>query len=215
VLLGQARSFRTIYYGLDTVAFSPRPKEECRRSLGVEPGRFVVCFGADFTASRRKGLRELLSALTTVATASPVLCLSFGNDSPPEVDPRVEIRSLGYLGSAEALSTAYSAADLFLIPSLHEAFGQVAMEAMACGTPVVGFDTGGIPEMVRPGVTGLVAHRGDVADLAAKIQWMIDNPAERERMGREARLTVLRDFPGERQGVLYRELYESLLHRSA
>jgi len=108
------------------------------------------------------------------------------------------------------LSIFYSAGDCFVIPSLQEVFGLTALEAMACGTPVVGFDTGGIPDMVRPGETGLLARPGDVADLSAQILRMIENPAERQFMADGARKIVEREFTSEIQARRYKSLYEEL-----
>jgi glycosyltransferase involved in cell wall biosynthesis len=125
------------------------------------------------------------------------------------------IRYSGPLRSAEELAAVYCAADIFVIPSLAEAFGQTAMEAMACGRPVVGFDTGGIPDIVRPGQTGLLAAPGDTAQLADAIAWMMQHRAEREAMGRNARAMVEAQFTLERQARQYVELYRLLLGNRA
>ena len=124
----------------------------------------------------------------------------------------VEIKNAGYQNSPEGLSTIYSAADVFVIPSLQEAFGQTSLEAMACGTPVVGFNTGGIPDMIISKKTGLLAKQGDSDDLAEKIQWMINYPAERSAMGKNAREMVEKEFTLEKQAKSYISLYESILN---
>jgi glycosyltransferase involved in cell wall biosynthesis len=116
--------------------------------------------------------------------------------------------------SPELLSLAYSACDIFVMPSLYEAFGQTSLEAMSCGTPVVGFDTGGIPDMVSPGKTGLLAKRGDIEDLSEKIQWMIDHPEARKSMGIAARQLVKREFTLQRQAEKYSSVYNDLMKRS-
>ncbi len=115
------------------------------------------------------------------------------------------------LQDTQQLAAAYSAADLFVIPSLQETFGLSGLEAMACGTPVVGFAAGGITDYVRPGETGLLAKVGDSPDLAAKIQWMLDHPGDREQMGKQARSMVETEFNQITQTQLHIELYRSLL----
>jgi glycosyltransferase involved in cell wall biosynthesis len=121
------------------------------------------------------------------------------------------IRSAGFLSSAAAQSTVYCAADVFVIPSLAEAFGQTSLEAMACGTPVIGFDTGGIPDTVRPRQTGLLVPVGEDAALADAIRWMMTHGAEREAMGRNARAMAQTEFTLERQALGYLQLYRSIL----
>lgn len=118
---------------------------------------------------------------------------------------------MGRIDSPELLSLIYSAADIFVIPSLQEAFGQTALEALACGTPVVGFRVGGIPDMVRSGVTGVLAEPANVTDMAEKIRWMAKHPEERIRMGSNARNMVEREFSLSTQAGKYVELYKSLL----
>ncbi len=207
-----AGSFRTVHYGLDTAAYAPKPKAECRRALGLPQEAFVVCFGSQSLADPRKGLPELLAALRRLHDQPGLVGLVFGADLPPlDKAGLPPIHSAGFLSGAAAQATMYSAADVFVIPSLAEAFGQTALEAMACGTPVVGFDTGGIPDTVRPHQTGLLVPVGDDAALADAIRWMMTHRTEREAMGRNARAMVEADFTLERQALGYLQLYRSVL----
>jgi glycosyltransferase involved in cell wall biosynthesis len=227
-LLAEARSFQTIHYGLDTRQFSPRDKRESRRELGLPDDRVVVAFGAESIDNVRKGLRVLMEALSMLPGRDRVLGVFFGRGripagegqspkAPPHsvasVEALPELRSVGYLHDPTQQRTVYSAADVFVIPSLEEAFGQTGIEAMACGTPVVGFDTGGIPDFVRPMQTGLLAKAGDAVDLARQIQWLVDRPQERKRMGSNARAVAVDEFRLEIQAAKYVALYESLVNR--
>jgi glycosyltransferase involved in cell wall biosynthesis len=210
-IFATARSFRTVHYGLDTASYAPRSKRESRQALGIPQDAFVVCFGSASLADRRKGLAELLAALHMLGDLTDLSCLVFGA-GVPRLDPaqRTPIRSTGFLATTAEQAAAYSAADVFVIPSLAEAFGQTALEAMACGTPVIGFDTGGIPDMVRPQVTGLLVPVGDSAGLAAAIRWMHGHRAEGAAMGRSARRMVEAEFTLERQAQDYLRLYRAL-----
>jgi glycosyltransferase involved in cell wall biosynthesis len=104
--------------------------------------------------------------------------------------------------------------DFFVMPSLEDNLPQTGIEAMACGLPVVAFDTGGIPDYVQPLETGLLARVGDASALSEQINWLADRPADRVRMGRNARSFVAREFAAHVQANRYIELYESLIdHR--
>jgi len=209
-LFAHANSFRTIHYGLDTGRFVPRDKSVCKRALGIPADQFVISFGAESIDTRRKGLRELIAALQSL-TGWHITALVFGRgDFAVDTMQNCDLKQLGRIETPELLSLIYSAADLFVIPSLYEAFGQTAMEALACGTPVVGFDTGGIPDIVRDGRTGLLAKRGDAEDLARKITWMIEHPAERVAMGRNGRQNVQANFTLATQAQQYVALYQEI-----
>jgi len=205
-----ARSIQTIHYGLDVDVFSPDDKIRSKKALGIEPDQVVVAFGADSISWRRKGMKELQAALKLLQ-ADNLSLLLFGQGIPGESDNKFHTIHMGPIQSEHRLRTVYSAADIFVIPSLYEAFGQTALESMACGTPVVGFDTGGIPDMVKPGETGLLAKVGDHVDLAEKLQHLIDDEEERSGMGTNARKLAESDFTLERQAKSYIKLYESLL----
>ena len=205
-----ARSFQTIHYGLDTVKFTSKNKELCKDVLGINRNARIILFGADDISNKRKGLAELLSALKKIH-ASDVHLLTFGKGQIDALLPDKDIKCFGHIASSDLLSIVYSAADIFVIPSLYEAFGQTALEAMACGTPVIGFNTGGIPDIVVDGKTGLLAEQGNEDDLAAKIQFLLDNPELRLDMGRQARLQAESKFTLDIQARQYIDLYEKLL----
>jgi glycosyltransferase involved in cell wall biosynthesis len=208
-----AKSFQTIHCSLNEDAFYPRDKLLCRQVLQIQAEFFVIAFGADDLANKRKGMPQLMAALNLLNSNQRVLLLTFGmaNLSLNIVSENILHKHLGFVSSEEILSIIYSAADLFVIPSLYEAFGQTSLEAMFCGTPVVGFDTGGIPDMVVPHETGLLAQRGSVQDLARKIQWMIDHPDERIRMGKTAIKLGKERFSRTDQSQKYIDLYARTL----
>jgi glycosyltransferase involved in cell wall biosynthesis len=211
-ILSGARSFQTISYGIDTDTFAPTDKQLARAALGVPQDAVIVAFGAVELDNVRKGLRYLLEALAMISDQSQVLGLVFGGGEIPQTDlPLPAIWPVGYVSDPRKQSLVYSAADLFVLPSLQEVFGLTGIESLACGTPVVGFDTGGIPDFVRDGETGLLARVGDSTDLAEKISQLIADPAQAQRMGRRGRELAVDEFGHVRQAEGYLALYQRLL----
>lgn len=163
----------------------------------------------------------MLEALARLHDQSRVLGLLFGAGEPPPTNLQLPaMLAVGYVDDPRRQAMVYSAADIFVIPSLQEGFGLTGLEALSCGTPVVGFDTGGIPDFVVHGETGLLARVGDSADLAEKLGILIDDPAAARRMGERGRDYVLAHFRQERQAEAYLHLYRELLaarqrHRAA
>lgn len=208
-----AKSLTTIHLSIDTHVFRPVDTTVCREALGLNSNSFVICFGATYLNSRRKGLALLLKALELVyARYKQVTCLVYGSNlKVPQSLDLPPVISVGKIESDNLLRVIFSASDIFVIPSLQEAFGQTCLEAMSCGTPVVGFNVGGIPDMIHPGQTGLLAQTGNIEDLAEKIMWMIQNPAERIRMGTKARDFSIENFSTETQGNKYLDLYHTVL----
>lgn len=210
-ILSNVKSFQTIHYGLDTQAFIPKNKQNCQIALGIDPKSIVIGFGAESITNKRKGLDELFNALSSIASKdNNIVVISFGNGKAKIDNPYLTFKQLGFVESPNLLSLIYSASDIFIIPSLYEAFGQTALEAMACGTPVIGFNTGGIPDMVYPRKTGLLAKPQDSKDLGKQIQWMITHPEERKKMGLNARQLVEQKYTVEIQAEKYVALYKKL-----
>lgn len=210
-ILQSARSFRTIHYGLDTQKLAPIDKLVARDHLSLPRERTIVVFGAEDIHNARKGLLPLLEALSRLRGRERVLGVFFGRGSVTASPSLPELRSLGFIADPVRQQQLYSAADLLVMPSLQENLGQVGLEAMACGTPVVAFDAGGNADFVRPGVSGLLARPGDADDLAAHMQRLIDDDDLRRRLGAAARAMIEREFSVSTMVEAYRGLYAEIL----
>lgn len=207
-----ATSLQTIHYGIETDLFSPKDKSACKLVLGINSDCKVIVFGADGVDIRRKGLIELRAALEILKNdRQDVFFLTFGGGSGDSIYNNELCKHLGHVVSADILSIIYSAADVFVMPSLYEAFGQVALEAMSCGVPVISFKNGGAKDMVIDGITGYLAERGDKQDLAEKLLLILSNDKDRLNMGKNARDMALNKFTKSRQAKDYINLYNSIV----
>jgi D-inositol-3-phosphate glycosyltransferase len=182
--------------GVDTALFRPGDGAEARRRLGLG-GRPIVLFVGRLAPI--KGLDTLCDAVAALhARGVPAELLVVGGDTDESlpghaVRLRQRIRALAltphvrFLGPQpqEALREYYVAADVTVLPSYYESFGMVALEAMACGSVVVGSRVGGLTTTVRDGVTGYLVPEGDGAALADRLADLIGDPDARERLGRE------------------------------
>ena len=209
-LLGEA-PVHVIPNGLDHTTFRPRNEQKTRRGLGVPDGHNVVLFVAQSTTKHRKGFSLLAEALGALDMEDTTL-LSVG-DGEPSLSGNLPHVHAGRIEDDEALSRVYSLADIFVIPSRQDNLPNTVLESMACGTPVVGFNVGGIPDMVRPSETGWLAETGNVRELRQAIETALENDEERERMGRRCREVVGEEYTLERQARQYRALYESVLNQ--
>jgi glycosyltransferase involved in cell wall biosynthesis len=195
--------------GIDSEEFRPVERAEARRRFHLPPAARIALFVADFVADRRKGLNYLLKAVDALRDIPDLLFLTIGRgDTAAMRDPI--FRHLGSLRETAALRAAYSAADVFVIPSLEDNFPNTVLEAMACGTPVVGFASGGIPEAVSDGRTGLLAPTGDGPALAPLLRRVLEDGRLQRDLGRESRATVERDYTIQQQARRYAGLYEEM-----
>jgi D-inositol-3-phosphate glycosyltransferase len=191
---------RVIPCGVDVDLFQPGDARAARARLGLEAEQVLLFVGR---LAPIKGLTTLLQALAAAKAdglaAADVRLVVVGGDKDERWDgERARLRGLAHdLGVAPwvdfrgpqpqaALPDYYAAADLCLMPSLYESFGMVALEAMACGVPVIGSRVGGLAVTVQDGVTGLLVPEGDVAALAGGIARLLADPGRRARLGAEA-----------------------------
>lgn len=211
----QAKSIRTISHGLDLEVFEPSDKPSAKRRLGIPVDELTIGCGAASLRNPRKGFQDLLDALAKLKRDRPIHLVAFGSAAQEVTLPKgVRLHALGVIEDTTQLARAYSAMDVFAQPSRAESFGLVSVEAMACGVPVVAYDTTAVPEYVLPGQTGLLSQLGDAAGLADDLQWMLDNTEARGRMSQAARQFVLTNFDQREQTARYMELYRSLLAQS-
>ena len=148
-----------------------------------------------------------------------LLCTYFGNGQLPLGEGEgPELRSLGFVAETDRLIDIYSAADVFVMPSLEDNLPQTGIEAIACGTQVAAFDVGGVPDFVLPGKSGALAPLRDSAALARAIQHLLDRQfidrrpsSESESMRQDARAVAESMFQPARQAAAYTALYASVL----
>ncbi|HEU4682890.1 MAG TPA: glycosyltransferase [Nitrospira sp.] len=195
--------------GIDTELFAPRDRRFAREVLGLPQDVAIVLFVADVIQVRYKGFALLTEALSGLVGEDNVLLLSIG--SKPVLHVKIPHAHLGYITDDRVMVLAYNAADLFVVPALYDNSPNTVLEAMACGIPVVAFETGGIPDMVRHNVTGLLAPHGHVEALQKAIKDLLRHPERRRTMGSKGREIALQEYSVSRQCSRYAELYKSLL----
>ena len=213
-LLKPADTLCDIPNPIDVSFFAPGPQEAARKRLGLPLGKRLILFGAVNAADKRKGIDYLIQTLQILHEQYPawsdrVELVVFGAAAnlPLESFP-YNCTALGYLTDAGLIRDMYRAADVYVTPSLEENLPNTIMEAMACGVPCVGFDVGGIPEMITEGC-GYVARYKDVADMASGIDFVLqeDNHEAMSRLSRrmaEERYAV--PVVAQRYIDLYKEL---------
>ena len=181
--------------GLDVNRFHPTEKQAARRAWELPLDRQIITYGAmHATHDPRKGYRELLAAiekLKEAGQAAKLLLVVFGDLKPGDMpDLGIESRNVGYINDDQRLSLLYSAADVAAVPSKEEAFGKTLIEAMACGTPVVAFDSGGPRDIITHRHDGYLAEPYSADDLAAGIAWCLDQAKSGAGLGLRARAKV-------------------------
>ncbi len=208
-------TFEKIHLGFDLSRFYPVDKSEARQQLGIESDAVLVAFGADDITSHRKGFHHLLNSLSRIQSQAPIECLVFGAGEIAASNALPKFHHQGFVDSVDQQRLIYSAADLVVVPSREDNQPQVGLEAMACGTPVIGFDAGGIPEYVRQGKTGCLVPLGDESKLAEAISGLVDLQSLRQRLGTSAVEMVSNEFELVKQTQAYQRTYEKLCGTSA
>lgn len=202
-IFGTEREIAVIPNFVDTAAFRPRT----RRPPAGPP---TIVHVSNFRPVKRVG--DLVSAFGRVARESPARLLLVG-DGPDRPLAERRAREVGcesrvtFLGEQPDVASILVDADLFLLTSETESFGLSALEAMACGIPVVATKAGGVPEVVRDGKDGILREPGDVAGLAEACLALLRDPARRARMGASARRRAVRSFSRDAVVDRYLDLY--------
>jgi glycosyltransferase involved in cell wall biosynthesis len=204
-----------IHYGIPLDVFTPIEKRMARAALRLPENAFVVGYIADTRADPVKGFDVLRSALSTLDHHGAwALAIGRGESGDTNIGG-VRVRMLGHVVNPVLLAIAYSAADVFVVPSRTEALGMVGMESVACGTPVIGSNVGGIPDVVQEGSTGWLFPAGETRALSARLAQLASDPASAAALRHECRATALRSWDLVAQAERYRALYRELLRRDA
>lgn len=195
---------------IDQSLYRPQERTAARQALGLPLGKPLLLFGALDINDERKGIDYLVEALRRLPADSVELVV-FGQAKGPicELLP-VKIHAMGYLSDDRTIASLYSAVDLYVTSSLEDNLPNTIMEALACGTPCLGFRTGGIPEMIDHAQNGYVANYRDAADLAKGIEWVIRHPYP-EALRQACVRKVQRCYAEPVVAQQYIALYEQLL----
>lgn len=197
---------------VDLTRFVVEPCPEARALK--EPGEKLVVHVSNFRAVKR--VPDLVIAFSRVARDLNARLLLVG-DGPDRGAAAGLVRELGlaervtFLGPQDRVESILPCADVFALPSMYESFGLAALEAMACGVPVVASNAGGIPEVVEHEVTGALAPVGDVDGLARALEYVLSDEDRRREMGRASRERAERLYSLDRILPLYEEFYDRVM----
>lgn len=198
---------------INTKLFCPADKKNARKRMGLPADGKLILFGSQRITDERKGFAFLAEACRFLQTEYPVLAgqitvVVVGSNSS-EVKSHVpfNVVAVDYVSDERDMVALYNAVDIYVTPSLQDNLPNTIMEAMACGTPCVGFNVGGIPEMIEHQHTGYVARYKDAEDFAKGMVWTLDEQ-NYQRLSTQSREKVKRDYDESHVARLYTEVYE-------
>jgi glycosyltransferase involved in cell wall biosynthesis len=206
--------------GIDTEIYRPFDKKIAREILRLPQDKQLVLFGAiSATSDRRKGFHLLQSALQNLSQSKwqdRIELVVFGSTQPNDA-PNLGFPShyLGKFSDDISLALIYSAADVFVAPSLEDNLPNTVLEAIACGTPCVAFSIGGMPDLIEHEQNGYIASAFAVEDLSQGIAWVLENPERYQKLSNYARDKAIKEFTQELQARRYSSLFEQMVSKSA
>lgn len=193
-----------IHHGLDISIFYPHNKYAAREALNIPQDKRIILMGAQSLSNPRKGTILLLEAIKDI-TDNNILFYGFGSNE--NLDNR--IFSLGFIKDESLLAKIYSAADLFVMSSIEEAFGQVFIESLACGTPVASFPNGGALDIIKDGFNGFLADDFSSDSLAKAINKTLNHTFDKN----DIRNDIIKRFNIEDKVEEYIKLFEKILDK--
>jgi glycosyltransferase involved in cell wall biosynthesis len=176
---------RVIPPGIDTRVFKPQDKNLCRKQLGLPADAFVIVTGGASLTDANKNVPWLFEQLSHLPDLRGVIVLAFG-EGTVSVPDGLNVRFTGGIRDRHDLAHLFAAGDIFVSGSLMESYGLTLVEAMACGTPVVAFRSGGIPESAPDEQAALLCESLDGSALLASIERLRISPQLRDELGSAA-----------------------------
>ncbi len=211
-ILADTATIHYIPYGIDLSVFRPRSKENSRWALEIPQEAKVILFLADSLTNQRKGYQYLREALSQLTLVEPIILVTVGSGTVDSEDlENISVRNLGRISDQGLLSLVYSLADILIFPSLADNLPLVIMEALACGTPVVAFNVGGVPEMVHHLETGYLASYRDSEDLLRGIELLLREDSLLQRMAQNCRQLANRHYSNQLQVKKYILLFREVI----
>ena len=195
--------------------FTPRNKVEARQRYNLPTDKKLILFGSVKITDKRKGIDYFVESCKILAENHPELVNNLGvavygkeSEQLKSLVP-FQVYALDYISNEKELVYVYNAVDLFVTPSLEENLPNTIMEAMACGIPCVGFNVGGIPEMIDHLHNGYVADYKSAEDFANGIHWALSE-GEYQSLSEEARRKVMTSYSENAVTKKYIEVYNKI-----
>lgn len=199
-----------IPYGLPLDIYKPLDRQDARRSLGVACQGPVFLAAAQSWDERRKGGHLMVEALRSI-TDRPLTLMILGKGKMPTLPANIQVIPLGRLDDPHTIAQAFNAADLLVHPAQVDNLPNVVLEALACGTPTVGFPIGGMPDMVRSGRSGWLARSLCAADLKSTLLQALADIQNGRTYRDECRKIAEQEYNENLQATRYIELFTSML----
>lgn len=196
---------------IDTNIFCPQDNTAIRKQLNLPVDKKLILFGSANIMDERKGLRYLVSALKKLQQVNSALTenieiLLFGKSNVAFIEELpLKINNLGSISGEANIANIYASADVFVLPSLEDNLPNTIMESLACGTPVVAFNSGGIPEMINHKENGYLAEYKSVEELYKGIEYVLKQ--NDNKMNKLARGKVIEYYNQKRVAEKYTSIY--------
>ncbi|MAL17442.1 MAG: glucosyltransferase [Balneola sp.] len=207
------KAVKSIFNNIDCDEFFPVDRDFSKKALKIDTNKKLILVGAQNPGDYYKGFNKFIDSLKSL-DPHKVHLIFFGNLNQNIVEKlNFEYSSFGFLNDSISLRLLYSAADVFVAPSLMEAFGKTIAESMACGTPVVAFNATGPKYMIDHKKTGYLAEPYNPTDLAKGIEWIL-NDADNILLAKSARNKALKNYDVSIIASKYIRLYESIIKKA-
>jgi glycosyltransferase involved in cell wall biosynthesis len=201
-----------VYNGIDTRVFKPGSRQSARAELGWPADRFLVLLAGQSVEGIRRGFAQQAAAAINGLKDSRILSVLVGHSAPAVAATLSRpCITMPFQKEPADMARCFQAADLTLVSSEVETFGRIAAESQACGTPVVTFASGGLPEVVKDGVGGIVIERFDMLAYAAAISALLEDRAWLEQMGQAAAAWASSRFANEVITHNYLDVYSQAI----
>jgi glycosyltransferase involved in cell wall biosynthesis len=200
--------------GVDLDVFRPCAREAVRQALGLQTNDKVILFVSHALDTYRKGGDQIACAIETMSSTSDLVLMTIGAGNL-RLNTGIRRMHLGSVESDLLLSVAYNAADVCVVPSREDNLPQTAIEALACGCPVVGFSVGGLVDIVESGQTGFLVEPFNIRQLREGVELLLNRRAGRAGISRDCRARAELLFGLETQASAYMKLYLGLSEHCA
>lgn len=206
-----------IPYYINSDIFRPTDKKIGRSLYNLPQNKQLILFGAQGTANPLKGyhlLKKGLEYFSAEYSDKPVECAVFGgNPDTKHAINGISVTEIGQINDDDKLAMLYSAADVFVVPSMLDNLPNTVIEAMSCQTPCVGFNIGGIPDMIEHQKNGYLVDPFDTHKLTNGISWMLEDAQRLKKLGHQAREKVMSHYASSVVAGQYAALYEKILRK--